>query len=230
VPAHIPARQALAYLTAFGLLFGGLAIQAQRFARVGAIVLGFLYLVFGALWLPRVVAYPQIFGTWGGVFEQLSLVAAAMVIYASVEPNQEAESEAGLGQAGRILYGVCAVVFGLNHFFAIPETANMVPKWIPPGPYFWAVGTGVAHLLAGVSILSGILARTASRLLTLMLLLFGVLVWLPSLRGHTQEHMVWSGNAINLVMAGAAWVIADWIAAGRAVGARTKSFRAVSAA
>ncbi len=45
-----------------------------------------------------------------------------------------------------------------------------------------------------------------------MLMLFGALVWMPTLFLHPREHMVWAGNAINLVIAGAAWVVADWIA------------------
>jgi uncharacterized membrane protein YphA (DoxX/SURF4 family) len=211
VPTSTPGRKALAYMVAVCLLVAGTAIQRRRFARAGLIVLGVLYFIFALLWLPRVVSYPQIFGTWGGVFEQLSLVAAALVVYASVE-NFASATVPRTGQIGRVVYGVCVVAFGLNHFFAIPETASMVPKWIPPGQHFWAVATGVAHLLAAMAILSGVLAVLASRLLTLMLVLFGALVWMPSLFAHPREHMVWSGNAINLAMAGAAWVIADWIA------------------
>ncbi|MGI8961444.1 MAG: hypothetical protein ACR2IV_17120 [Bryobacteraceae bacterium] len=174
-------------------------------------VLAILYFIFALLWLPRVVAYPWIFGTWGGVFEQLSLVAAAVVVYAFLESPDSALAPR-IGQIGRVVYGICVVSFALNHFCAITETANMVPRWIPPGQHFWAVVTGVAHLLAAIAILSGVLAVLASRLLTLMLILFGALVWMPGLFVHPGEHMVWAGNAINLAMAGAAWVIADWIA------------------
>ena len=114
-------------------------------------------------------------------------------------------------QIGRSLFGLCVVVFGLAHFLALRETAAMVPSWIPPGQHFWALATGVAHLLAGVAILTGILAGLASRLFTAMLLSFGVLVWIPSVFAHPDAHMMWAGNAINLALAGAAWVVADSI-------------------
>lgn len=211
VPSNIPARQALAYVTALCLIAAGAAIQFLRTARLGSLVLGCFYFVFGLLWLPRVIAYPRIFGTWGGVFEQFSLVAAAIVVYASSRQTDPAKAFR-VAQIGRVLFGICVVAFALNHFFAIPETAKMVPGWIPPGGRFWAVATGVAHLLAGMAILSGVLAVSASRLLTLMLILFGALVWMPSLLAHPHDHMVWSGNSINLVIAGAAWVLADYIA------------------
>ncbi len=88
----------------------------------------------------------------------------------------------------------------------------MVPAWIPPGQQFWAVATGIFHLLAGIAILSGVLAVLASRLLTGMLITFGALIWAPSLFAAPHEHMVWGGNAMNLALTGAAWVIADSIA------------------
>jgi uncharacterized membrane protein YphA (DoxX/SURF4 family) len=103
------------------------------------------------------------------------------------------------------------VVFALAHFMALKETAGMVPKWIPPGQRFWGIATGVAHLLAGLSIMTGVLADIASRLFTAMLIAFGILVWVPLLFTPADAHMVWGGNAINLALAGAAWIISDSI-------------------
>ena len=94
---------------------------------------------------------------------------------------------------------------------ALKETAGMVPKWIPPGQRFWGIATGVAHLLAGLSIMTGVLADIASRLFTAMLIAFGILVWVPFLFTPADAHMVWGGNAINLALAGAAWIISDSI-------------------
>ncbi len=212
-----PGRGALVYIVAVCELAAGAAIQRRRFERSAVIVLGALYLVFALLWLPRVVHYPYIYGTWGGFFEQVSLVAAAVTVYGSLN---RPERGSAIAQAGRILYGICVVSFALNHFFAIPETAGMVPKWIPPGQYFWAVATGVAHLLAALAILSNVLAVLAARLLTLMIMLFGALVWLPMVLNRPGEHLPWAGSAINFVLAGAAWVMADWLAANRVRGRR----------
>lgn len=210
VPATVSHRTALAYLAAVALLSAGASIQWRRPARAGIIVLAILYFIFALLWLPRVFGYPQIFATWGGFLEQFSLVAAALVLYASLEPGVSAGA-VRTARLGRLLYGICVLSFALDHFFALKETTKMVPAWIPPGQQFWAVATGVFHLLAGLAILSGILAVPASRLLTAMLVTFGALVWAPSLFSAPHEHMVWAGNAINLALTGAAWVIADSI-------------------
>ncbi|MDT5270735.1 MAG: hypothetical protein QOH49_2921 [Acidobacteriota bacterium] len=211
LPFTVPHREALAYIAAACLLSAGVAIQWRRSAPAGLLVLAILYFIFALLWLPRVIGYPQIFGTWGGFLEEFALVAAAVVAYASLLPHGSANS-VRTARIGRLSFGVCVLSFGLGHFFAIPQTAAMVPSWIPPGQQFWAVATGVAHLLAGIAILSGVPDVLGSRLLTVMLATFGALVWAPALFAQPREHMVWAGNAINLALIGAAWVVADSIA------------------
>jgi uncharacterized membrane protein YphA (DoxX/SURF4 family) len=211
LPFAVPHRTALAYVAAAGLLSAGLAIQWRRSARAGLLVLTIIYFIFALLWLPRVIGFPQIFGTWGGFLEEMSLVAAAVIVYASLRPRESVSASRTI-QLGRLFFGICVLSFGLGHFFALPQTADMVPQWIPPGQLFWAVLTGVAHLLAGVAILTGVLDVLGSRLLTTMLATFGALVWAPKLFAQPHEHMVWAGNAINLAIIGAAWVVADSIA------------------
>ncbi len=207
----IPNHGVLAYVTAACLLSAGVATEWRQSAKAGLLALAVLYFLFAMLWLPRVVGFPHIFGTWGGMLEEMAPAAAAVVGYASLLPRGSAAA-IWAERIGRLLFGVCAVSFGVVHFTAVPQTAAMVPRWIPPAQTFWAWATGVAHLLAGVAILTGILAPFASRLLTAMLVGFGVLVWLPALFAHPRAHMTWAGNAVNLTLIGAAWVVADLIA------------------
>lgn len=211
LPFTVPYRGALAYVVAGCLLAGGLAVQRRRTARAGAVVLAVVYFIFSLFWVPRVIGYPRMYGTWLGLSEQLSLVTAAVIIYASSVPRDSAWAFR-TAQIGRLMFVICVLSFGLAHFFALPETAGMVPNWIPPGQRFWAVATGVAFLLAGVAMLTGVRAVLAARLLTLMLITFGALVWAPSLFASPRAHVVWAGNAINLAIAGAAWVTADSLA------------------
>lgn len=215
LPFAVPHRTALAYVAAIGLLSAGLAVQWRRSARAGLLVLMILYSIFALFWLPRVIGFPQLFGTWGGFLEEMSLVSAAVIVYASLQPRDSVWAS-GTIQIGRLFFGICVLSFGLGHFFALPQTADMVPQWIPPGQTFWAVATGVAHLLAGIAILSGMLDVLGSRLLTAMLATFSALVWAPKLFAQPHEHMAWAGNAFNLAIIGAAWVVADSIVSRRA--------------
>jgi uncharacterized membrane protein len=210
VPADVPHRTALAYIVAVCLIAGGAAMQRRQTAQAGVLVLTILYFMSALLWLPRVIGFPRMIGTWLGFAEQFALVVAGAVAYASLAPPDVWWGIRKV-KVGRFLFGLCVVVFALAHFMALKETTGMVPKWIPPGQRFWAIATGVAHLLAGVAILTGIMDALASRLFTAMLITFGVLVWFPLLFTPTDAHMVWGGNAINLALAGAAWIISDSI-------------------
>jgi uncharacterized membrane protein YphA (DoxX/SURF4 family) len=216
-----PLGAALVYIAALAEIGGGIAIQWRRTARAGAAVLGAVYLFFGLRWLPHILAAPRIFDNWGNLFEQLSLVSAAAILYGSNEPDSPAAAR--IGRSGRYLFGICVISFTLEQLLYLSGTASYVPKWIPPGQMFWAVATTVALALAAAAILSGIWAPLASRLLTAMFLLFGVLVWLPRLVAHSDDHTNWGGNAQNLAITAAAWILADYLGRGRAHTARSRA-------
>jgi hypothetical protein len=210
LPFELPYRAVFADAVAVLLILGGAAMLWQRTARAGAIVLGVLYFLFALLWLPRVIGFPLLFGTWAGFFQELALASAAIVAYASFAPRGSAPASTA-GRFGRIAFGICVMSFAAAHFTALSATAAMVPKWMPPGQFFWAAATGAAFALAGIAIITGLLAVLAGRLLTAMLLVFGAAIWLPALVAHPGDHIVWAGNAFNLASAAAAWVVADWM-------------------
>lgn len=112
---------------------------------------------------------------------------------------------------GRILFGICVVSFTLEQAFCLHETADFVPKWMPLGQMFWAIATTVFFALAAIAILSGRQALLASRLLTVMIMGFGFLIWFPALFADPHSHVNWSENFVNLAVAGAAWILADYL-------------------
>jgi uncharacterized membrane protein len=181
------------------------AIQWRKTAKAASVLLAALYAVFVLGWARRVIAAPQVFGTWLGVAEQSALVLGGIVCFASLRKSVR------IADIGRIAFGICLVAFGVAHLIYVGETAAMVPSWLPPSPKFWAIATGGAHLAAGLALLSRISALLAARLATAMFVGFGLLVWLPRLVAQPTVHMVWSGNGINLALVGAVWVIADAI-------------------
>jgi uncharacterized membrane protein YphA (DoxX/SURF4 family) len=202
-----PHGAALLYIAASAQVLGGIALQWRRSARWGAVVLGLVYLSFAGRWVPRIVAEPTIYDRWGNLFEQLSLVSAALIVYASAAPGSLGSS--AVRQIGRYLFAVCVISFTLEQYVYLTGTAGFVPKWLPPGQMFWAVTTTIALALAAVSLLCGRLAIPASRWLTAMFMIFGLLVWLPRLLADPHDHTNWGGNAQNLAITGAAWIVAD---------------------
>lgn len=207
---EVPHRAVLAYMFAAGFLLGGSTIQWRRTARVGMVVVTALHGISAGLWLVRVIRFPQIYGTWAGFAQEFSMVAAGLAA-CSLVATRPTPAMLAIAEGGRFLYGVCVIPYGIVHFYALPQTAAMVPKWIPPGQTFWAVATGIFDFLAAASILTGVCARVGSRLLTAMIVGFGVLVWAPRPFQNPHDYIAWAGNAMNLAFIGAAWVIADWI-------------------
>ncbi|HEX8797085.1 MAG TPA: hypothetical protein VF772_00665, partial [Terriglobales bacterium] len=67
----------------------------------------------------------------------------------------------------------------------------------------------VAFGLAALAILINRQARLAIRLMTLMLALFGLLVWVPRLIAHPEAHLNWSEFALTVLIAGSAWTVGD---------------------
>jgi hypothetical protein len=200
------------YAAGAAQIFGGAAIQLRHTAKIGAAVLGAAYIVFALRCVPGIVAAPQIYNSWGNFFEQFSLFTGAAIVYVRWS---SAWSPEALNRIGRILLGLCAASFALEQAFYLHATATLVPKWLPPSQMFWAVATTVLFALAAGALLTNRMALLATRLLTMMLVIFGLLVWVPSLVSDPRNHTNWSETAETFAIAGAAWILADLLGESR---------------
>lgn len=209
-PDDAPSRQAIAYTVATVFVVGGGLALWPRTAGLGAALCAALYAMFAGFWLTmRLLPQPQEMVFYNGVAEQLAMAMGGVAVFAA---QSEADWSGRVAQGAQLIFGLCLLTFGTAHFVYVSETAGMVPAWLPPDQRTWAMVTGGAHVAAGLALLSGIFALPAARLLTAMFIGFGLLVWAPMLAGDFRDHINWAGNAINLTLVGAAWVIADSIA------------------
>lgn len=209
VPADFPHRMDWALAFGAALLLAGLAANVKRTVALGCGALMILYtLCVLLLHAPRVAAHPLAFGPWQGLAEQLALASAGAIALAG-SVRMGATASARLARFGRTAFAICLVIFGLAHFVYLSFTAAMVPHWLPPNPRFWTYATGAFHIAAGLALLFGVRARLAAVMLTAMFTGFGVLVHAPLLLADPTSHLNWTGNAMNLALIGAAWVVAD---------------------
>jgi hypothetical protein len=156
---------------------------------------GVVYLVFSLVCVPGIIAAPTVYERYGSFFEQFAALCGAIALYAATEAN--AARAVAFGRVARLGLGVCTFSFALSQIIHLRVTADLVreqqpgergrPRWIPPNQMFWAVLTTIAFALAGIAILINRQARLAIRLMTLMLALFGVLVWIPLLIAHQSR-------------------------------------------
>ncbi len=216
---NIPGQKIFAYIAAIWMILAGAAILWRRTKRVGALAAALIYLVFGLFWLPRFYTAPHsvgfrvtlFIGLLAGMFTQLMVVAGALVLYASTAPSSTnwgavsqpsinppaAPSSINWRGVARWVIGLAAVLFGVVHLTSVQGVSVMVPKWMPLGGAFWVVVTGIAFLLAGLAILSGILNRLAAHLLVLMIVVFE-LALVPMVFANPSNHIAWGSNAYSL--------------------------------
>jgi uncharacterized membrane protein len=89
--------------------------------------------------------------------------------------------------------------------------ASIVPKWMGFGS-FWAALTGIAFILAGIAICSGIRDVLAARLLALMLLLFEGLVEIPPIFIRLHNQPTRGAAVYNITAIGACLIFAEFLA------------------
>jgi hypothetical protein len=213
VPRNFPARTALAYCAGAFMVVAALAIEWRRTRVWGAAALTVYYTVFVLLLMDgrMLLSGYGVYGTYEDIAMQLAITASALIVYASSAQIDRAIS-VRLTRIGRMAFGVCPVIWGGAHFMYMNMTAPLVPKWLPPGQVFWGYLTGVCFIAAGLAILTGIHARLATILLTVMVASFGLLANGPILVANPRSHFNWTESALNLALIGAVWVVADSLA------------------
>ncbi len=214
----LSAQHILVYVTGVLLVAAGLAILWRRSARIGAAASAIAYLIFAAFWLVRYYAgvhtlgwrIDVLLGVSFGLAQQLMLVAPAAIVYASTaSPDSLLPKRAAI--AARWMLGLPPVLFGIFHLIGVRVFASIVPHWMSFG-YFWASVTGVAFLLAGCAICSGIMDVPAARLLALMLLLFEGFVEIPPIFIRPHNEATWGAAVYNVTAIGACWIFAEFLA------------------
>jgi uncharacterized membrane protein YphA (DoxX/SURF4 family) len=217
---HIPGQQVLAYIAGVWLVAAGMAILWRRTARIGAAGSAVIYLIFALFWLPRFYVVPHTLGFHinilifivSGLAQQLLLAAPGVMVYAETASDPVWRERQVI--AARWMLGLSPIVFGLGHLINVQAIVRFVPHWVPFGN-FWTVLTGIAFVLAGSAIVSGIRDLLAARLLMLMLFLFELMVEIPPVFVQPHNQVAWGGAMYNLTAIGACWIFVESVASRR---------------
>jgi hypothetical protein len=213
VPSGFPGRAALAYAAGALMLLAGAAMEWHKTAAWGAAALTAYYAVVVVLLMNGhlLLTHYAEYGSYENIAEQLAVASGALILYAATASIDAAVS-ARLTRLGQMLFGLCALIFGGAHFVYMNLTAPLVPKWLPPSQIFWGYATGSCFLAAGLAFLTGIQARLAAILLTVMIASFAILIHEPTLFADPHSRFNWSESVINFAIIGAAWVLSDSLA------------------
>ena len=205
VPASVPGRAVLAMAANVFMLLCGAGVLWRRTAgRAAALLLAYyVVIVLVAMNGPMLARLYASYGIYESIAIQTGFAVGALLIFADMRDDRR------LMRLGQLVFGVCCIVYGGAHFAYMNLTAPLVPQWLPPSQVFWGQLTGVAQIAAGLAFLSGVQARLAGALLTVMYALFTVLIHLPMLIAKPGDHFIMTENATNLALIGVAWLIAE---------------------
>jgi hypothetical protein len=192
---HLPFGIVIGGILAVAQVAGGIGMLFAGSARFASMMLAVVFLMTSLSCVPGIISHPAIYQSYGSFFEQFCLLSGAVAMYAP--------------QGARVGLGLSALSFALEQVFYLHETAALVPAWIPPAQMFWAIVTTIAFALAALAALTNIQARRALRLMTLMLVLFGVLIWIPAVVSHPGVHGNWTEFTLNFQIAGATLLVAE---------------------
>jgi uncharacterized membrane protein YphA (DoxX/SURF4 family) len=194
------------------LIAAGLSVAAKAKARLSATLLGALF-VFCAVCLHGTHARAILLSgdERTGAFEALSIGAAAWVLAATVPGAGGAVSDEVAGKlatAGRYLFAISMIIFGVQHFMLAEFIASLIPGWMP-ARLFLAYFTGVAFIAAGLAIATGVLARLGSALLGVMFLLWVLLLHGPRVAAALRNDDEWASLFVALAISGGGFIIAQ---------------------
>lgn len=108
---------------------------------------------------------------------------------------------------GRLFFAIPLAVFGSEHFTITTAVANLVPRWIP-APTFWAYLTGIAFILAALSIVTLVQARLAAFLVGMTMLIFVLVMDMPGVVAQPVNRFFWALALRQLAFSGGALALA----------------------
>ena len=158
VPKYMPWPLFWAYFVGVGLLAAAASIATGIAVRWSGLLFGIMMFLFVAMIdLPGTLAHPQNRIFWTLTLREASFGAAGLIL-AGKAMDGHGRGPAMLITIGRIVIGITAIFYGVQHFLhatALPGVPlqKEMPAWIPGRPLIDYV-TGAALLVGGGSFLA----------------------------------------------------------------------------
>ena len=185
VPSYMPWRLFWLYFVGVALIAASLSLATQIQVRCSGLLLGIMMFLFVAmLYIPGAV-------TTGGriastvAFREMSFGGAGWVLAGIASGGHRAGKGKSLITVGRVLIGLTAVFFGVQHFLhplglpGVPLEKEM-PAWIPARAWIDYL-TGAFLIVAGVCFLLARKTREAAAYLGAWILLLVLVIYGPVL-------------------------------------------------
>jgi len=186
VPPYMPWPVFWLYFVGVALVAASLSIATKILVRWSGLLFGIMMFLFVAmLHFPGALSDPQERIGWVIVFRETSFGGGGLILAGSAIPGWRPPVNLVLVTVGRVLIGLAAIFFGIQHFLHpanVPGVplAKVLPEWIP-GRAIVGFVTGAVLCVCGAGILAGKNTRKMATYLGTWIVLLVVFVYGPIL-------------------------------------------------
>jgi uncharacterized membrane protein len=199
------------YVLSIALIAASIGLVSQRQSGAAAFLAALILARVLLIYMPSLAANIREEDNWTNVGELLAMCGASLMLTGRHRLGGRVDgwenTILGLVRAGRVLFAVTLVVFGVEHFVSARGVAGMIPSWVP-APLFWAYFVGVAFFAAAAAIITNVQTRLAAMLLGAMFLVWVLVLWAPGVVAAPGDGGEWTNTFVTLAMSGGAWVLA----------------------
>jgi uncharacterized membrane protein len=179
VPKFMPWPLFWTYFVGVALLAASLSIATKIQVRWSGLLFGIMMFIFVAMMdLPGTIAEPHNRINWALLFRELSFGGGGWILAGGAMATPDRHSGSKLITVGRIVLGITAIFYGVEHFLHpinVPGVPleKLMPDWIPGRPIISYL-TGALLVVCGASIL---LAKKTRMAATYLGAWIALLVW-----------------------------------------------------
>jgi uncharacterized membrane protein len=179
----LPGQLPFAYATGLLLIIGGLAVLADKKARLGMVVSGVTILIWAALRnIYGLAMNPEYGGLLTNNFKALTIGLGAFIVADTFSKEDNSSSfdklVSTMAVAGKYLTALFLFTAGVQHFLFADFVKFLVPEWIP-GSFFWTYFSAVALIAAGLGLITGIKSALAAQLAGWMVFVWVLVLHIP---------------------------------------------------
>ena len=192
VPAYMPFRMFWVYFVGVALVAAALSIATRIQVQWSGLLFGVMMFLFVAmLHFPGALSEPGNRIGWVIVFREMSFGAGGWALACGAMAAGRIRTKKALVTVSRVLIGLAAVFFGVQHFLHSANVPGVplekvMPEWIP-GRVIVVDLTGAIELICGVAILIGKKTRTVATYLGAWIVFLVVVIYGPILIDSTRD-------------------------------------------
>lgn len=203
-----PGKLFWAYLSASLLIIAGIAIIFNKKARLAAIFIAVMIIVYSFI-----IRDLTAMADWINAYKSLALAGGALIVAASLSKNVNENSGYTSGNndlilTGSIFLSLFFVICGIAHFKFDDFIINdFIPAYIPLHP-FWTYFCGIALFIGGIGFIFKSTRKWAALLSGVMVLLWFFLLHIPRASATPKVYAEWMGVFESFTFGGIFFVLA----------------------